>query len=84
MSGSPEDREIGRLEAEVEHLRQRAERAERILAALRYPSATIVDETWNAFDEYDGEMSGLIRHTIRAAVSSATAAVAAAEQEVGP
>lgn len=47
-----------------------------ILAALREPSATVVDETWNALDEYDGEMYGLIRHTIRAAV-------AAAEQEVG-
>ena len=42
MSGSPEDREIGRLEAEVEHLRQRAERAERILAELREPSEAVV------------------------------------------
>lgn len=88
--------EIGRLRVENDRIRtearveinwlyQRAERAERILVALWYPSATIVDETRNAFDEYDGEMSGLIHHTIRAAVSAATvaAAVTAAEQEVG-
>ena len=74
---------VADLYEENASLRQRAERAERILAALRYPIAIVVDETWNAFDEYDGEMSGLIRHTIRAAVASATAAVAAAEQEVG-
>ena len=73
MSGSPEDLEIGRLEAEVEHLRQRAERAERILAALREPS----DEALVATVQAVGSVKLFsVKNIIRAAVT-------AAEQEVG-
>jgi hypothetical protein len=68
MSGSPEDLEIGRLEAEVDELRQRAERAERILAALRWPSANVIE-----FANLALPFAALM---IRAAVT-------AAEKEVG-
>lgn len=66
---------IVELEAEVDELRQRAERAERILAALRDPSEAVVMMTL--------QRTGA--NAIRAAVGAAEifAAVAAAEQEVG-
>ena len=77
MSGSPEDREIGRLEAEVDELRQRAERAERILAALRAPSTKVLCAALAAFNN-----APFPSHTPRL-VSALLAAVEATEQEVG-
>lgn len=73
MSGSPEDLEIGRLEAEVDELRQRAERAERILAALRKPSEGVL---MGAHQQLRGIFRGYLVPVICAAVT-------AAEQEVG-
>jgi hypothetical protein len=71
MSGSPEDLEIGRLEAEVDELRQRADRAERILAVLREPSETVTRVVWREW-HLDTTPDDLVRF-----------AVIAAEQEVG-
>ena len=73
MSGSPEDLEIGRLEAEVDEIRQRAERAERILAALRKPSEAVSHAVFvSLYGDKAKTITGII-----------CAAVAAAEQEVG-
>ena len=55
---------------EIVRQRQRADRAERILAALREPSDEVVDAAMDAFVDWTD-----IRHGIRAAI-------AAAEREV--
>lgn len=78
MSGSPEDLEIVCLSAEVEHLRQRADRAERILAALRNPSETVL---MGAHQQLRGVFRR--RRARGYLVPVICAAVAAAEQEVG-
>lgn len=78
MSGSPEDLEIVCLCAEVEHLRQRAERAERILAALREPSENVSKAVWSTWGLWDSQ-----NHFAATLHALVRAAVTAAEQEVG-
>ena len=79
MSGSPEDLEIVCLSAEVEHLRQRAERAERIAAALREPSEGVLR---TVFIATFGDNPVHKEACLVATQNAIRAAVTAAEQEV--
>lgn len=64
------------MTSEIVRLRQRAERAERILNALEEPSEAVVNTAWENFISRGVTWKRDISDTIRAAV-------VAAEQEVG-
>ena len=70
--------EIARLRDENAALRERAERAERILAALREPSEDVSNAVWRTWGLCDSRnhLTATLHALVRAAVE-------AAEQEVG-